>query len=290
MNRSGRGIDQFCFGSTYLQLNPNYRRLERMDPLTWKKEGISSVWSGARGLRKSCCKVCCQEKLCSGCNRINCECKNGPIRGNYDGLVVLACITKDTTPRTGPSHKIDHEDLSFMLEYGLTVHFMQSSDPSLSKTVVPSGRDIFLQVKIFRNKSNHSNILQLSQEHNPKLGKPKKHPAYCVYMAYRLMKNSDGGSLGSASVSTPLSADSEAEEFDNEDDAEVIEELEDKQLSNRLENLEQENKSLKEMLDKLDHGRSWLEERVSVLESIMKKRTFSKDIEDNNEESVKNAA
>ena len=147
-----------------------------------------------------------------------------------------------------------------------------------------------MQVKIFRNKSNHSNILQLSQEHNPKLGKPKKHPAYCVYMAYRLMKNSDGGSLGSASVSTPLSADSEAEEFDNEDDAEVIEELEDKQLSNRLENLEQENKSLKEMLDKLDHGRSWLEERVSVLESIMKKRTFSKEIEDNNEESVKNAA
>ena len=55
--RSGRGVDQFCFGSTFLQLNPNYRRLERMDPLTWKKEGISSVWSGARGLRKSCCKV-----------------------------------------------------------------------------------------------------------------------------------------------------------------------------------------------------------------------------------------
>ena len=57
LGRSGRGIEQFCFGSTYLQLNPNYRRLERADPLTWKKEGISAVWSGARGLRKSCCKV-----------------------------------------------------------------------------------------------------------------------------------------------------------------------------------------------------------------------------------------
>ena len=79
---------------------------------------------------------------------MDCECKNGPIRGNYDGLVVLACITKDTTPRSGSSNKIDHEDLSFMLEYGLTVHFMQSSDPSLSKTVVHTGRDIFLQVII----------------------------------------------------------------------------------------------------------------------------------------------
>ena len=49
--------------------------------------------------RKSCCKVCCQEKLCSGCSKMDCECKNGPIRGNYDGLVVLACVTKDTTPR-----------------------------------------------------------------------------------------------------------------------------------------------------------------------------------------------
>ena len=104
------------------------------------------------------------------------------------------------------------------------------------------------------------------------------------------MKNNDVGSDGARGVSTPFSADSEAEEFGNEDDAEVIEELEDKQLSNRLENLEQENKSLREMLDKLEHGRSWLEERVDVLENIMKKRTFSKDIEDNNEESVKNAA
>ena len=46
--------------------------------------------------RKSCCKVCCQEKLCSGRSKMDCECKNGPI--NYNGLVVLACVTKDTTP------------------------------------------------------------------------------------------------------------------------------------------------------------------------------------------------
>ncbi len=33
---------QFCFGSTYVHLNPNFRRFDRMDPMTWKKEGESS--------------------------------------------------------------------------------------------------------------------------------------------------------------------------------------------------------------------------------------------------------
>ena len=39
--KSGREVNQFCFGSTYIQLNPNYRRFDRMDPMTWKKEGKS---------------------------------------------------------------------------------------------------------------------------------------------------------------------------------------------------------------------------------------------------------
>ena len=28
-----------------------------MEPLTWRKEGISNHWAGPRGFRKSCCKV-----------------------------------------------------------------------------------------------------------------------------------------------------------------------------------------------------------------------------------------
>ncbi len=48
---------QFCFGSTFVQLNPNYRKFDRMDPMTWKKEGIASHWTGVRGYRKKCCKV-----------------------------------------------------------------------------------------------------------------------------------------------------------------------------------------------------------------------------------------
>ena len=229
-----------------------------MDPLTWKKEGVSSAWSGARGLRKSCCKVCCQEKLCSGCSRLECDCKNGPVRGNYDGLVVLACLTKETSPKSGPG-KIDHEDLSLILEYSLTVHFMQSPDPALSRTIVHPGRDIFLQ------------------EHNPKLGKAKKHPAYCVFVAYRLARQSEAQST--TVPATPLSLTQT--HLSEEDELEVVEELEDQQLTHRLETLEQENRSLKEEVARLDHGRSWLEERVDVLENLMRNRN-NISVSDNN--------
>ena len=37
----------------------------------------------------------------------------------------------------------------------------------------------------------------------------------------------------------------------------------------------QENRSLRELVAKLDHGRSWLEERVEALESNMKTTNFA---------------
>lgn len=72
------------------------------------------------------------------------------------------------------------------------------------------------------------------QEHSPKLGKPKKHPAYCVYVAYRLTARGSepAGSSDLSSASTPFSGAS-GEEEEAEDDMEVAEELEDKQLSLR---------------------------------------------------------
>ena len=74
------------------------------------------------------------------------------------------------------------------------------------------------------------------QEHSPKLGKPKKHPAYCVYVAYRLTARGSEPTAGSSdlsSASTPFSGASGEEEDEAEDDMEVAEELEDKQLSLR---------------------------------------------------------
>ena len=64
LSRSKRDVQQFTFGTTYVQLNPNFRKFERMDPLTWKKEGISSVWTGVRGYRRVCCKNCCIDRTC----------------------------------------------------------------------------------------------------------------------------------------------------------------------------------------------------------------------------------
>lgn len=61
---STRKIEQFTFGTTYVQLNPNYQRFDRLDPMTWKKEGIIRVWSGMRGYRRICCKTCCSEYSC----------------------------------------------------------------------------------------------------------------------------------------------------------------------------------------------------------------------------------
>ena len=84
------------------------------------------------------------------------------------------------------------------------------------------------------------------QEHSPKLGKPKKHPAYCVYVAYRLTARGSepAGSSDLSSASTPFSGAS-GEEEEAEDDMEVAEELEDKQLSLRWP-------------DRLSRGEAWL--------------------------------
>ena len=118
----------------------------------------------------------------------------------------------------------------------------------------------------------------IAQEHNPKLGKAKKHPAYCVFVAYRLVKRLDGASDVSTLSATPTSLIED--DLNLEDDFEVLEELEDKQLTNRLETLEHENKSLKEEVAKLEHGRSWLEEGVGVLENVLKNAKFSHKVED----------
>lgn len=97
----------------------------------------------------------------------------------------------------------------------------------------------------------------------------------------------DGPSEVSTLSGTPISLTEPGQPV--EDDFEVLEELEDKQLTNRLETLEHENQSLKEEVAKLEHGRSWLEERVDVLENIMKNRTFSQKM-DNQDSSKENSS
>lgn len=69
--KSSRKVEQFTFGTTYAQLNPNYPKFDRLDPTTWKKDGILRVWSGMRGYRRICCKNCCSEYSCQVKNMTN---------------------------------------------------------------------------------------------------------------------------------------------------------------------------------------------------------------------------
>lgn len=182
-SKSKRVIDQFCFGSTYVQMNPNFRKFERMDPMTWKKEGIASRWTGVRGYRKKCCKNCCEDVTCNGCGVCK-GCLNSPVRGNYDGLVVLTIVTKETLPnyanlqtvslkdRRQQEKLLDFAQFVLALEYSLTSHFMYGGDDlELQSKCVPSARmAVSAGEAIDEGKS-----------------KTKKVAGYALYVAYRLM-------------------------------------------------------------------------------------------------------
>ena len=106
------------------------------------------------------------------------------------------------------------EDLAVALEHSLTVHIMQA-DTDLGRTVVHTGRDRFTPEQ-----------------------QSKKHPAYCVYVAYRLDRSTDRLASQAGSL-TDTSDTEEDEEGYDEDTIEVMEELEDKELVSRLAALEE---------------------------------------------------
>ena len=156
-----------------------------MDPMTWKKEGISSHWTGVRGFRKKCCKVCCVDLTCNGCGVCR-GCTNNPVRGNYDGLVVLAAITQETLPnyanaglakplpasrRKPPESFQDHEHFVLALEGALSAAFMYSGDPDLQLKCVPT---------------NRAAVSLGESVDDLRLSKQKKFVAYAIYVAYRL--------------------------------------------------------------------------------------------------------
>ena len=133
-----------------------------------------------RGYRKSCCKVCCTDRHCTGC-RVCRGCHNGPVRGGYDGLVVLCAVTRESLPnqpvivsrkaaRGGgkAEEKLpDHEMFSISLETLLSTHFMYG-DPEWHTRCVPSARTSILLGDGIED-----------------LRKSRKYSGYVVYVAYR---------------------------------------------------------------------------------------------------------
>ena len=138
-----------------------------------------------RGFRRKCCKVCCDDTTCTGCTTCR-GCTNGPIRGNYDGLVVLAAITQEPLPnyanaglakplpasrRKPPESFQDHEHFVLALEGALSAAFMYSGDPDLQLKCVPT---------------NRAAVSLGESVDDLRLSKQKKFVAYAIYVAYRL--------------------------------------------------------------------------------------------------------
>ncbi len=53
--------------------------LDTFLPIYWLTAGIANHWTGVRGYRKPCCKVCCSDRHCTGCSKCI-KCVNGPTR------------------------------------------------------------------------------------------------------------------------------------------------------------------------------------------------------------------
>ena len=233
-------------------------------------------------------------------------CYNGPIRGNYDGLVVLAAITKDTLPPTfisdqdlkGDSSKkgikrpSDHELYALNLEQALVSHF-KYSEVEYSARCVWNRRAAFEMEQASNEKMVNGEADSFLSSAFAKRGleqrtNNRKSHGYVIYVAYRLETHDtqivsvgqnnpevevSDNNIGLFNDMSGLNGDdSENEdhssEFDEtpEEDEKMDENLDEKQLTIRLDSLEEEYKELQEKIKKLDHGRMWIENRLSVLE------------------------
>ena len=132
-------------------------------------------------------------KKCSGC-------LNSPIRGNYDGMVILSVITKDILPFASvPTYDItnvnlrnkdqymDHERFAVYLETALTSHFMFKEKELALKCVSTSKVAYAMEEAISAKSSIDPTMLGLLGA-NKDSEKTKKFPGYVIYVGYRLRR------------------------------------------------------------------------------------------------------
>ena len=113
---------------------------------------------------------------------------NGPIRGNYDGLVVLTAITKDILPTKGVNVSglpninkktqerfLDHEYYSLGLETSLTNHFMYSELDYSARCVIGN--------RLSAGMGDAISVMPIVDGERKIM---KKFQAYSLYVAYRL--------------------------------------------------------------------------------------------------------
>ena len=105
-----RDIKMFYIGKTYVQCNKKYKGVNPKNPLTWKKDGISSRWNDHR-----------KEEY------------------GRDGMIVIAVITRDQVPITA-APKVKQELYTLALEQRL-LHYYQitKGDERLHNDTFTSG-------------------------------------------------------------------------------------------------------------------------------------------------------
>ena len=219
---------------------------------------------------------------------------------------MLTAITKDVLPNTFVSETaarnspkknlklpLDHEIYALNLENALMSHF-KYSEPEYGMKCVWSRRNAY-EMEHASNEKVHTEADTFCPSAKRGLDQRtynRKSQGYVIYVSYRLEVDdtkiiSVAGTSGSVKYVTHLKEMGEVEGTDGNDtegsmdsvssDMELEEELHDndkifedydeKQLSNRMETLEEEHKELQEKIKKLDHGRMWMENRLSALES-----------------------
>ena len=136
-----------------------------------------------------------------GCKKCN-GCLNSPIRGNYDGLVILSVITKDILPFASipvsdvtnvtirnKDQYMDHERFAVYLENVLTSHFMFREKEFALKCVSTSKVAYAMEEAISSKRSIDPIMLGLLGADKDSI-KTRKFPGYAIYLGYRLRRRS----------------------------------------------------------------------------------------------------
>ena len=135
-----------------------------------------------------------------GCKKCN-GCLNSPIRGNYDGMVILAAITKDILPFStipvddvtnvnlkNKDQYMDHERFAVYLESELTSHFMFKEKDYALKCASTSKVAYAMEESISSKPAIDPAMLSMIGA--SKDDKSKKCPGYVIYLGYRLKRRS----------------------------------------------------------------------------------------------------
>ena len=139
-----------------------------------------------------------------GCKKCN-GCLSSPIRGNYDGMVILAVVTKDILPFSSVStldlanvnirnldQNLDHERFAVYLETALTTHFMFREVDYCMKCVSTPKVAFAMEEAINSKRLMDPAMMGLlgGSENQDFSEKNKKFPGYAVYLGYRLRRRS----------------------------------------------------------------------------------------------------